>query len=152
MSRLLRDRCVSSWLALIVIAGCLAIGCNQNPRGPDVKIKSKEFACKDSEPITVTSVGVQPDATYVCDDDTRTVTWTGDNSVTTFEIEFQDWPFEGSAMTIKPTANNSVTSKKVLKRQNIKVFKYQITITPKNGGGSKICDPHIVSGGGVANY
>src|SRR5712691_2657125 len=116
-------------LVLIAVAG----GCEQMK----TRKKTVTFACGDQTVKVNPTNGAQPQAVYVCEDDT--VTWEADGH--TFVVEFKDdSPFEDGGKKFDNAHPNSGKSKH---HTQLTVYEYRITVDTKH-----VFDPQVIGGGG----
>ncbi len=111
----------------------VANGCKEMKPGK----KAVTFTCGDQTVKVNTKNGAQPQAVYVCDDDT--VAWDPDGH--TFLVEFKDdSPFEDDG---KRFDNAHPKSAKTKHHTQLKVYEYRITVDTTH-----VFDPQVIGGGG----
>jgi hypothetical protein len=127
-------RCgAASWFALALILVVGAGGCTKGPAG----FVEKPY-CGDKTVNVNTNTGADPQAVYVCDNDT--VTWIPNPSTVSFLVEFKkDSPFNDGN---KKFANGNSKSDHTKHHDKIKVYEYRITVN-----GQLFDDPQVIGGG-----
>lgn len=121
-------------LALILLLALGASGCKEMK----IQKKTVTFICGDQTVDVNTRNGAQPQAVYVCEDDT--VTWNPNGH--TFLVEFKkDSPFVDDG---KKFDNGHAKSAKTKHHTQLTVYEYRITVDTTN-----IFDPQVIGGGGT---
>ena len=118
---------------LVLLLIFVATGCEE------MKTRKKilTFTCGNHAVKVNTTNGAQPQAVYVCDDDT--VTWDADGH--TFVVEFKnDSPFEDGGKKFDNAHPNSGKSKH---HTQLTVYEYRITVDTNH-----VFDPQVIGGGG----
>jgi hypothetical protein len=118
-------------LVLLLVLG--ASGCEQL----GIKKKIVKFDCGNQTVHVDPNEGANPQAVYVCEDDT--VTWSPDGHK--FVVEFKkDSPFVDGG---KKFDNQHATSNKTKKHYKLTVYEYKITVDDAH-----VFDPQVIGGGG----
>ncbi len=115
--------------ALILLLALGASGCKQAK-------KVKSFTCEDQIVNVNLNNGAQPQAVYVCED--NTVTWNANGHQ--FLVEFKkDSPFKDNEKKFDNQHAHSAGGKRL---PELTVYEYRITVD-----GTRVFDPQVIGGG-----